>query len=517
MAGIRINLLPHREQKRQARQRQFISLALSLGVLALAVVALVHGILSAQIDSQKDRNALLKKEIAKLDEQIKEIDRLRDQIQAVLARKQVVETLQANRSEAVHLLDQLVRQLPDGIYLSSVRQTGAKVTVTGYAQSNARVSTLMRNIEASPWLTSPELVEIKLVPAPGVAASSDLKINAFTMSFVIKRVAPAEDKGPAAPAKGAPRPHQAASARKRRRHRDGEGGMNLDDLRRLNIRDVGNWPLLPKILILVGIFAVIVIAGALLDWRDQWDALEAAQQEETGLKDQYAQKKAKAINFELYVQQLSEVEQSFGALVKQLPNRSEIDALLTDINQAGLGRGLQFELFRPSPQERMQDFYAELPIRIKITGNYHDMGAFASDVAQLPRIVTLNDVQIANEKGTLSLEAEARTFRYLDDEEIAKQRAIAKAKEKKGRRRNEAPRRPDSGHRAAALRVRRREPPGPARLDGRAGQGRARQARPAAADQAVRALRVQRVRPARTRSSRARSSRRRGRASSRRT
>jgi len=204
MAGIRINLLPHREQKRQARQRQFISLALSLGVLALAVVALVHGVLSAQIDSQKDRNALLKKEIAKLDEQIKEIDRLRDQIQAVLSRKQVVETLQANRSEAVHLLDQLVRQLPDGIYLNSVRQTGAKVTVTGYAQSNARVSTLMRNIESSPWLANPELVEIKSIPAPGLPANRDLKINAFTMNFFVKRVAPTEVGGPAAGPKAAP-------------------------------------------------------------------------------------------------------------------------------------------------------------------------------------------------------------------------------------------------------------------------------------------------------------------------
>jgi type IV pilus assembly protein PilO len=206
--------------------------------------------------------------------------------------------------------------------------------------------------------------------------------------------------------------------------------MNLDDLRRLSLKDVGNWPLLPKVLILFAIFALIIVAGMLLDWRDQYEALEAVQAEEVTLKDQYGQKKAKAINFELYVQQLSEVEQSFGALVKQLPNRSEIDALLTDINQAGLGRGLQFELFRPSPQEKMQDFYAELPIKIKITGTYHDMGAFASDVAQLPRIVTLNDVQIANEKGVLSLDAEARTFRYLDEEEIAKQRAAAKNKAK---------------------------------------------------------------------------------------
>jgi type IV pilus assembly protein PilN len=189
MSAIRINLLPHREQKRQARQRQFVTLMISLAVLGLAVIALVHGILATQIESQESRNKALKVEIAKLDEQIKEIDRLRDQIQAVLARKQVVETLQANRSEAVHLFDQLVRQLPDGIYLKSVRQTGAKVTIVGYAQSNARVSTLMRNIESSPWLSNPELVEIKLVPMPG-GRDATQKINEFTLGFLIKRSTP---------------------------------------------------------------------------------------------------------------------------------------------------------------------------------------------------------------------------------------------------------------------------------------------------------------------------------------
>jgi type IV pilus assembly protein PilO len=203
--------------------------------------------------------------------------------------------------------------------------------------------------------------------------------------------------------------------------------MNFEDVRRLNIREVGNWPVLPKIAILGAILVVIVALGAFFDWKDQWDSLDTARQEESKLKDQYSQKKAKAINFDLYVQQLKEVEQSFGALVKQLPNRAEIDALLTDINQAGLGRGLTFELFKPATQEKMADFYAELPINIKITGNYHDMGAFASDVAQLPRIVTLNDVAIANDKGTLTLEAIAKTFRYLDEDEVAKQRAMAKA------------------------------------------------------------------------------------------
>jgi type IV pilus assembly protein PilO len=206
--------------------------------------------------------------------------------------------------------------------------------------------------------------------------------------------------------------------------------MTFDDLRRLNIREIGNWPTLPKIGLLAILFLVIVALGAFFDWKDQYETLQKAEAEETRLKGEYGQKKAKAVNYDLYVAQLKEVEQSFGALVKQLPNRSEIDALLTDVNQAGLGRGLTFELFKPAVQEKLADFYAELPISIRITGNYHDMGAFASDVAQLPRIVTLNDLVITNDKGALAMEGVAKTFRYLDDEEIAKQRAAQRAKDK---------------------------------------------------------------------------------------
>jgi type IV pilus assembly protein PilO len=205
----------------------------------------------------------------------------------------------------------------------------------------------------------------------------------------------------------------------------------LDDIRRLNFRDLGSWPLLPRVVALALIFVAILIAGAVLDWKDRYDELDRARQEETALKDQYATKKAKAINYDIYVQQLKEIEQSFGALLKQLPNKAEMDALLTDINQAGLGRGLQFELFKPAAQERLADFYAELPIAVRITGSYHDMGAFASDIAQLPRIVTLNDIAITNEKGVLTMDAVAKTFRYLDEEELAKQRKAAKdAKDK---------------------------------------------------------------------------------------
>ena len=202
--------------------------------------------------------------------------------------------------------------------------------------------------------------------------------------------------------------------------------MNLDDFRRLNIRDIGNWPAAPKFGVLALLFLVIVAIGAFVDWKDEYDTLDSAQQQEAQLKDQYAQKKAKAINYDLYRQQLAELEQSFGALLKQLPNRAEMDALLTDINQAGLGRGLQFELFKPAAQERMADFYAELPITLRITGNYHDMGAFASDIAQLPRIVTLNDVAITNDKGVLAMDAVAKTYRYLDEDELAKQKKVTK-------------------------------------------------------------------------------------------
>lgn len=195
---VRINLLPHREQKRQARQRQFVSLAIGLAVLGIALVGLGHVVIAARIDNQGSRNKLLQDEIVKLDEQIKEIDKLREQTQALLARKQIVETLQANRTEAVHLLDQLVRQLPDGLYLKSVKQAGGRVTLVGYAQSNARVSTLMRNIESSPWLTLPELVEIKSVPL------EKQKVNEFILNLQVKRLTDPTAPGAPGKAPGAP-------------------------------------------------------------------------------------------------------------------------------------------------------------------------------------------------------------------------------------------------------------------------------------------------------------------------
>lgn len=197
----------------------------------------------------------------------------------------------------------------------------------------------------------------------------------------------------------------------------------LDQFRFLNPNDPGVWPLIPRVTLLIVLFCAVLLAGWWFVWNDQLAELESKEREEETLKQQYLEKKRQAVNLDLYVQQLAEIDRSFGALLKQLPDKSEIEALLIEVNQAGLGRGLQFELFRPG-QEIVRDFYAELPISVRINGSYHDFGAFAADIARLPRIVTLNNIAIsaAGRDGPLALEATTKTFRYLDEAEVAKQR-----------------------------------------------------------------------------------------------
>lgn len=191
---MRINLLPHREEARKARRQQFFSLLGMVAVLGGLVVFLVYSVISGYIGSQEEKNEFLKKEIAVLDKQIDQIKRLKEQTQALLARKQVIEALQQDRGETVHLLSELVKQVPEGVYLKSLKQDGVKVNLTGYVQSNARVSTLMRNLEASPWLERPELIEIKAVVV------DKRRLNEFGMNVYLTRVQ-AEDTGkPAAKA-----------------------------------------------------------------------------------------------------------------------------------------------------------------------------------------------------------------------------------------------------------------------------------------------------------------------------
>jgi type IV pilus assembly protein PilN len=190
---IRINLLPHRAEKRRARQIQFIALSVISVVLASMLVGFVQVAISTQISYQERRNAYLKQETAVLDKQIEEIKKLREQTQALLARKNVVEGLQSTRSDVVHLLDQMLRILPDGVYLKTLKQTGNKINLVGYAQSNARVSTLMRAVEDSPWLDSPTLIEIH---AFGAGAG---RVSEFTLNFNLTKPQDAVSTSPAKP------------------------------------------------------------------------------------------------------------------------------------------------------------------------------------------------------------------------------------------------------------------------------------------------------------------------------
>jgi type IV pilus assembly protein PilO len=195
-------------------------------------------------------------------------------------------------------------------------------------------------------------------------------------------------------------------------------------------KDVGAWPLAPRVATLMGLFVLILVIGWWVWWSDQLSTLAQHQQDELRLKEDYVAKKTQSVNRELYVQQLSEINRSFGALLKQLPNKSEVESLLVEINQAGMGRSLQFDLFKPNA-EVIKDFYAELPINIRLTGTYHDFGAFAGDIGKLSRIVTLNIISIVPKPqasdGTLVMEAITRTFRYLDEEELAAKRKTEQA------------------------------------------------------------------------------------------
>jgi type IV pilus assembly protein PilN len=195
--SARINLLPHREERRKRSRQHFYVIAGGTGMIGILIVVAVHGFYSARIETQVDRNRFLKSENTKLDKEIAEIQKLKDEIQALLARKQVIETLQTDRATTVYMLDQLVRQMPEGVYLKSVTQRGTKIRLLGYAQSNARVSTLMRNIEASPWLGSPGLVEVK-------ASNVDKRrVSEFELNLSLKKPTPDAKSAPAAPAKDA--------------------------------------------------------------------------------------------------------------------------------------------------------------------------------------------------------------------------------------------------------------------------------------------------------------------------
>ncbi|MEC5384567.1 type 4a pilus biogenesis protein PilO [Uliginosibacterium sp. H3] len=212
-------------------------------------------------------------------------------------------------------------------------------------------------------------------------------------------------------------------------------GLNFEqivnDFRQIDPNDPGVWPVAPRVVVLAVVFIVTIGCAWWFDWSTQLETLDQRKEEEVKLKDEWLGKKRQAVNLDEYKRQLADIDRQFGALLKQLPNRSEMEALLVDVNQAGRGRGLQFELWKPGT-ESVREFYAELPIALRVTGTYSDLGNFAADVAKLPRIVTLRDIVVESAGANgLKMDASAVTYRYLDDEEVAKQKREKSAAVKK--------------------------------------------------------------------------------------
>lgn len=207
----------------------------------------------------------------------------------------------------------------------------------------------------------------------------------------------------------------------------------VQDFKGLDPNEPGQWPTAPKVAVFIGLLVATVAAAWWFDWRGQIETLGQREAEEITLREQWISKKRLAVNLDEHKRQLEEIDRQFGALLRQLPNRAEMDSLLAEINQAGLGRGLQFELFKPG-SDVVKDFYAEMPIDIRVLGGYHDLGAFAGDVAKMSRIVTLNNIAVEGTRdGRLKLEAKAVTYRYLDEAELAARRQ-AEQKKPRGRR-----------------------------------------------------------------------------------
>ncbi len=201
----------------------------------------------------------------------------------------------------------------------------------------------------------------------------------------------------------------------------------IEDFKTIDLQDPGLWPLAPRVVTLLGLFLILLGAAWWFGWNGQLEELDGQKVQELSLKDDWLSKKNQSVNLEEYRRQLAEIDRSFGALLKQLPNRSEMGDLLVDINKAAQGRGLSVELFKPGG-ESTKEFYAEVPITLNLIGGYHDIGAFTGDIAKLPRIVTLNNINLTTgpKEGVLVLKATAKTFRYLDDEELVKNKKANK-------------------------------------------------------------------------------------------
>ncbi|KAF1014602.1 MAG: hypothetical protein GAK31_02089 [Stenotrophomonas maltophilia] len=504
----RINLLPWRAERRKQRQKEFYAMLGMAALGGLLLSLMIWFYYGREVSGQNERNAFLQSEIEKVKEQNKEIDRLDQQRARLLARKEVIEQLQAKRSQMVHLFDALVRTIPDGVVLTSLKQEGDILTLEGRTQSNARVSAYMRNLETSGWMTNPELsiiearapdkdgkttgpvsdikslpyvfvVKVKLpaqgeeVAAPGglnpdgsVAAPADAAAPAVAplapASADPAAATPAPSAAPAAPATAPPAPATAPAAPRPAPTRpEGsrlaqppqatlalpQGGPRMSQkkitLNDLDFNNIGNWPQKAKMVFCAVLALVILFVSWMLLISDKREELASAESKEVTLRQEFHKEQQRALKLGPLKQQLAQMEQVLQQMLRQLPSKTEMPDLIIDISQTALSSGLANELFEPQP-EQIQEFYAEKPIKLRMVGSYHQFGAFVSGVASLPRvlILTMHDINLklkdkdsktgitaaAARAGALELSGTVKTYRYLDDNEVAAQDKAADAK-----------------------------------------------------------------------------------------
>ncbi|TWH04814.1 Tfp pilus assembly protein PilO [Pseudoxanthomonas taiwanensis J19] len=455
----RINLLPWRAERRKQRQREFQAMlgAAALGGILLSILVWFH--YDMEVSGQHQRNDFLRAEIGKVKEQNKEIAELDKKKKRLLDRKAVIEELQANRSQMVHLFDSLVRTIPDGVVLTALKQEGNILTLQGTAQSNARVSNYMRNLETSGWMTKPDLSIIearKDNKAPMTSGARSLPYD-FTLKVQLANPGADANGGQAidpealaaqaeAEAAGAPpgpgRGRRGAAGRRgrrggrgpgeqaggQRRGRTGVMSKKKVKLSELDFNNIGSWPQQAKVVfcVLVAIIIMAVAWFALISGKR--DELLGLESEEASLRQEFEREQGRAANLEPLRQQLAQMEQVLQQMLRQLPSKTEMPDLIVDISQTALSSGLSNELFQPL-DEMPREFYAEKPIRLRMVGNYHQFGAFVSGVASLPRVVilTMHDISLkpmergggVSRTGALELSGTVKTYRYLDENEIS--------------------------------------------------------------------------------------------------
>jgi len=390
----KINLLPWREERRKEQKQQFVTVLAIAAVTGFGGIYAINMQVESQIAHQQARNEFVRQETTALDTRIAEIAELKKKRERLVDRMNVIQNLQGNRPLIVHVFDELAKGVPDGVFFTEIEQKGAGIAASGMAESNTRISNLMRNLDASASFAKPVLSKVETQTGAAAEKQEDKAWSGFSMSFQIDQ----QDRTKAGECWAM------------------DVKQFFDWFNNLDMENIGSWPMPVKVV--AWLFAMVLVGyGTHMNWlATSLETLDMERATESELMQEYERKAFQAANLDRYKAQMVDMENTFGALLRQLPKDAEVPGLLEDITQTGLSAGLTLESITLA-DEISQEFYIELPINIKVSGGYHALGAFVSGVAALPRIVTLHDFKITSGEGNsdLTMEITAKTYRYKEE------------------------------------------------------------------------------------------------------